>query len=87
LLKIHLEESSEQAGAGELEVPMLEGKQYDVVCQQAEGYEVEDDNKPAPEMRQLLHHPTLVSHMVTDWGFSGICQRRAENLGSESPRL
>ena len=82
-----IEESSEQAGVGELEIPTLEGNQYDVARLQAEGYEIDDDNEPAPENAPTAAPSNTGGVSYGDWGFSGICQRRAENLGSESPRL
>ena len=78
--------SNEQEGAAELEVPALEGLAYDIQRLRAEGYDVDDDNEPAPE-----NTPTEAAsgdHAIyDDWGFSGICQRRAEQLGCEAARL
>ena len=61
------EEPSAEEEQGELELPTLEGNEYDVFRPQAEGYEIDDDNEPAPENAPLLlpHPSTLALYMVT----------------------
>jgi hypothetical protein len=43
------EEPSEEVEQGGLALPTLEGNEYDVICLQAEGYEIDDNNELAPE--------------------------------------
>ena len=79
--------SNEEEGATEREVPTLEGFEYDVQRLRAEGYDVDDDNEPAPENTPTNNDEPGAGAKYGEWGFSGICQRRSQHLGSEQPRL
>lgn len=83
-----LEEApNEQAGATSVEVPALEGLAYDVLRLRAEGYDVDDDNDPAPKNTPAAAASGGPNAIYGQWGFSGICQRRVEHLGTEGARL
>ena len=69
------EEPSAEEEQGELELPMLEGNEYDVFRLQAEGYEIDDDNEPAPENAPTAAPSINTGIAYGNWGFSGICQR------------
>ena len=79
--------SNEEEGATEREVPTLEGFEYDVQRLCAEGYDVDDDNEPAPENRPTNNDEPGAGVHYGEWGFSGICQRCSQHLGSEQPCL
>jgi hypothetical protein len=81
------EEVPDEGKQGDLEMPMLEGNEYDLVRLQAEGYEIDDDNEPAPENAPNATPPNIMGVRYGDWGFSGICQRRAEGLRADGARL
>jgi len=70
-----------------VELPTLEGNEYDVIRLQAEGYEIDDDNEPAPENAPTATPSNTTGATYGNWGFSGICQRRAEGLRSDGARL
>jgi hypothetical protein len=78
--------SNGQEGAAELEMPALEGTEYDIQRLRAEGYDVDDDNEPAPE-NTPTEAATGDHATYGEWGFSGIRQRRTEQLGCEAARL
>ena len=73
-------------GAPEVEFPVLEGLAYDTERLRAEGYGVDDDNEPAPENTPVAAQ-SGGNAVYGEWGFSGICQRRSEQLGCEAARL
>lgn len=79
--------SNVQEGAAEVEVPALEGLEYDIQCLRAEGYDVDDDNEPAPENTPAEAQSGGDHAMYGEWGFSGMCQRCTEQLGCEGARL
>lgn len=81
---------AEQEGEQEVAVPTLEslegGLDSEIVRLRAEGYEVDDDNEPAPE-----NTPTQAalseSAVYGEWGVSGVCQRRSDGLRCDAARL
>lgn len=84
------DQSDEQERESEVEVPTLEGLEggleSEIVRLRAEGYEVDDDNEPAPE-NTPAQAASSVHAAYTEWGASGVCQRRAENLRQDAARL
>jgi hypothetical protein len=81
------EEPSDEAEQGELELPTLEGNEYDVVRLQAEGYKIDDNNEPAPENAPTATPSNNTGATYGNWGFSGICQRWAEGLRNDGAHL
>jgi hypothetical protein len=84
---IPTEEPSEGAEQRGLEIPTLEGNEFDVVRLQAEGYKIDDDNELAPENAPTAAPSNNIGVTNDNWGFSGICQIWAENLRSDGARL
>jgi hypothetical protein len=81
------EEPSDKAEQGERELLTLEGNEYDVFRLQAEGYKIDDDNEPAPENAPTVTTSNNTGATYGNWGFSGICQRRAEGLRNDGAHL
>jgi hypothetical protein len=82
-----IEEIIQEEEQGGLEVPTLEGNEHDLMRLLADGYEVDDDNEPAPENAPTLAPSGNTGVTYSDWGFSGICQRRAENCRNEKAHI
>lgn len=81
------EASNEQEGATAVEVLVLEGLEYDVVRLNAKGYDVNGDREPAPKNTPTEATSGGPNAIYGEWGFSGICQRRVEQLSCESAHL
>jgi hypothetical protein len=81
-----LEEApNEQGEATSVEVPVLEGLEYDVLRHHAEGYDVDDDNEPALEILPTAAASGAANAIYGEWGFQGMCRDVWNNLVAREP--